>query len=561
MDNNNSKFIIEENKDEFQFGKSKSKIDIKFKRVAFIFFVFFVISLIYSIHLIHLGSRKSDIKISNKYNINNLIKRADIIDINGTFLAKTVSSIDIGINPAEIINPKKLLINLRYIFPNKNYDLVKSNIKKNKFFWFEKKISEENYEKLMKLGDKSIKSEEKIIRLYPQKNLFSHIIGQIDEDNKGISGLEKSFDEELKNNDKPLQLSVDKDIQFLIREELLKYNKIFKTIGSAAILMNVNNGEIISIVSLPDFNPNQRNAITDVNYINRTTKGVYELGSVFKTFTLAAAINERTVEPETEFKNLKKSIRCGKNIISEYDNKIPSNLTAEQILIRSGNIGSVRIGQSVGINDYKKFLNDLNLINPINFDIEEVGIPVSFNWGKCKLATVSYGHGITTTILQLANAYSIIANGGYQIYPTLINNNKNLKRERLLKKDVSNKINSILRKIVTSKEGTASLANVEGYEVGGKTGTAQKSAIGGYSKDKINTFVSIFPISNPKYSLVVMLDEPKINSEYIYHYRDGSGIKYKGTPFNTAGWTSVEVVGQIIEKIGPILATKYKEIN
>ena len=560
MDNNNSKFIIEENKDEFQFGKSKSKIDIKFKRVAFIFFVFFVISLIYSIHLIHLGSRKSDIKISNKYNINNLIKRADIIDINGTFLAKTVSSIDIGINPAEIINQKKLLINLRYIFPNKNYDLVKSNIKKNKFFWFEKKISEENYEKLMKLGDKSIKSEEKIIRLYPQKNLFSHIIGQIDEDNKGISGLEKSFDEELKNNDKPLQLSVDKDIQFLIREELLKYNKIFKTIGSAAILMNVNNGEIISIVSLPDFNPNQRNAITDVNYINRTTKGVYELGSVFKTFTLAAAINERTVEPETEFKNLKKSIRCGKNIISEYDNKIPSNLTAEQILIRSGNIGSVRIGQSVGINDYRKFLNDLNLINPINFDIEEVGIPVSFNWGKCKLATVSYGHGITTTILQLANAYSIIANGGYQIYPTLINNNKNLKRERLLKKDVSNKINSILRKIVTSKEGTASLANVEGYEVGGKTGTAQKSAIGGYSKDKINTFVSIFPISNPKYSLVVMLDEPKINSEYIYHYRDGSGIKYKGTPFNTAGWTSVEVVGQIIEKIGPILATKYYEV-
>tara|TARA_A100000164_G_scaffold376368_1_gene413268 strand:- start:2814 stop:4499 length:1686 start_codon:yes stop_codon:yes gene_type:complete len=561
MDNNNSKFIIEENKDEFQFGKSKSKIDIKFKRVAFIFFVFFVISLIYSIHLIHLGSRNSDIKISTKYNINNPIKRADIIDINGTFLAKTVSSIDIGINPAEIINQKKLLINLRYIFPNKNYDLVKSNIKKNKFFWFEKKISEENYEKLMKLGDKSIKSEEKIIRLYPQKNLFSHIIGQIDEDNNGISGLEKSFDEELKNNDKPLQLSVDKDIQFLIREELLKYNEIFKTLGSAAILMNVNNGEIISIVSLPDFNPNQRNAITDVNYINRTTKGVYELGSVFKTFTLAAAINERTVEPETEFKNLKKSIRCGKNIISEYDNKIPSNLTAEQILIRSGNIGSVRIGQSVGINDYKKFLNDLNLINPINFDIEEVGIPVSFNWGKCKLATVSYGHGITTTILQLANAYSIIANGGYQIYPTLINNDKNLKRERLLKKDVSNKINSILRKIVTSKEGTASLANVEGYEVGGKTGTAQKSAIGGYSKDKINTFVSIFPISNPKYSLVVMLDEPKINSEYIYHYRDGSGIKYKGTPFNTAGWTSVEVVGQIIEKIGPILATKYKEIN
>ena len=231
----------------------------------------------------------------------------------------------------------------------------------------------------------------------------------------GISGLEKSLDEILKKNNSPIELSVDKDIQFLIREELIKFNKIFNTLGSAAILMNVNTGEIISIVSLPDFDPNQRNTITDVNYINRATKGVYELGSVFKTFTLAAALNKRTVEPQTKFKDLKKSIRCGKNIINEYDKNIPSDLTAEQILIRSGNIGSVKIGQSVGIDDYKKFLNDLSLINRINFDIEEVGVPISFNWGKCKLATVSYGHGITTTLLQLANAYSILANGGYQI--------------------------------------------------------------------------------------------------------------------------------------------------
>ena len=563
MDNNHSRFILEESNDEFQFSKSKSNIDIKFNRVAFIFFVFFVISLIYSIHLVHLGSRKSDIKISKQSKLTNLIKRADIIDINGTFLAKTVSSIDIGINPIEIIDKKKLLLNLKYIFPNKNYDLIKSNIEKKKFFWFEKKISEENYEKLMNLGDKSIKPEEKIRRLYPQKNLFSHIIGQIDDDNIGISGLEKSLDEQLKNNDTPIQLSVDKDIQFLIREELLKYNKIFKTLGSAAILMNVNNGEIISIVSLPDFDLNQRNTITDVNYINRATKGVYELGSVFKTFTIASGLNEGLIEPNTKFLDSKKIIYCDNNRpIREYDDKMPSDLTVEQILIRSGNIGSVRIARKIGIEKHKSFLKKIGILDQIEFDIEEVGIPRPLNWNEgCKLETISYGHGITTTILQLVNAYSIIANGGYQIHPTLIKTNKNLKRERLLKKDVSNKITPILRKIVTTKEGTASLANVEGYEVGGKTGTAQKSAVGGYSRDKINTFASIFPISKPKYSLVVMLDEPKINSEYIYHYRDGSGIKYKGTPFNTAGWTSVEVAGQIIEKIGPILATKYKEIN
>ena len=559
--NNKEKFILyNDDNNEFEYIKNKSDINIKFNRIAFIFFVFFIISIIYSIHLTHLGLRKSNDTNLTQTKVFNKLKRADIIDRNGNFLARTVSSIDIGINPAEIIDFKKLLLNLGCIFPNKDYESIKLKLRKNKFFWFEKKISDENYEKIMMLGDKSIQSEEKLTRVYPQKNLFSHIIGQIDDDNNGISGLEKSLDEKLKKNKDKIQLTVDKNIQFLIRNELIKYNEIFRAKGSAAVLMDVNTGDIISLVSLPDFDPNERTSISDVNYINRATKGVYELGSVFKTFTLAAGFHEGVIEPNTEFKNLEKSINCGKNTISEYDEKIPSDLTAEQILIRSGNIGSVRIAQEIGLDRFKNFLNKLSLINPIKFDIDEVGMPVSFKWGKCKLATVSYGHGITTTIIQLANAYSIIVNGGFKINPTLIKKKSKVKNKKILNNDVSKKINPILRKIVTTKEGTASLANVEGYEVGGKTGTAQKSYVGGYSNNKVNTFASFFPSSNPKYVLVVMLDEPKTNSEYIYHYRDGSGIKYKGTPFNTAGWTSVEVVGQIIEKIGPILATKYNEV-
>ena len=559
MSNNPNRFTINNND---QFGYNKKNLDkgINFNRVAFIFFVFFIISIIYSIHLIHLGSKKSDLPNNNYIKTTNKLHRADILDRNGYFLAKSVSSIDIGINPTEVIDQKKLLLNLRYIFPKKNFELIKLKLNKKNFFWLEKKISEENYEKIMMLGDKSIRPEEKITRVYPQKNLFSHIIGQIDDENIGISGLEKSLDQDLKNNKEPIQLTVDKDIQFLIRKELIKYNKIFKTKGSAAILMDVNTGEIISIVSLPDYNLNVRKNILDPNYINRATKGVYELGSVFKTFTLAAGFQEGVIEPETEFIDLKKSIKCGGNIISEYDMKIPSKLSAEQILIRSGNIGSVRIAQSIGLEKFKKFMNELGLINAIEFDIEEVGVPVSFKWGKCKLATVSYGHGITTTILQLTNAYSIIANGGYKIKPTLIKKKTNQKYKKILKNDVSKKMTSILRKVVATKEGTAALANVDGYHVGGKTGTAQKSKAGGYSKNKINTFASVFPSINPKFSLVVMLDEPRTNSDYIYNYRDGSGIKYKGTPFNTAGWTTVEVVGQIIEKIGPILATKYNEV-
>ena len=562
MNNRGSKIILEDDQSEFLYKENKLKLNISFNRVSFIFFIFFMIFVIYSIHLIHLGSRNSKIKFNDNLisNSNNLY-RADIVDRNGKYLSKTVSSIDIGISTQKVIDKKKLLVNLKYIFPNKNYQKIEFQLENKNFFYFEKKISDENYEKIMKLGDKSIQPEEKLTRIYPEKNLFSHIIGQIDDNNNGISGLEKSLNKNLKNVQEPIKLSVDKDIQFLIRDELIKFNKIFSTIGSAAILMNVNNGEILSMVSLPDFDPNKRKKIVDLNYINRVTKGVYEFGSVFKTFTIAAALNERIIKPETEFFDLPKSLTCAGFPIREYDNKIPSDLTAEQILVRSGNIGSVRIAQQLGEEKFSLFLSKLGVLEKINFEIEEVGSPIKFNWGKCPLATASFGHGITTTLLQLAKAYSIIVNGGYDINPTLIQNNKNEKKEKILNKDVSEKILPILRKIVTTKEGTASLANVDGYEIGGKTGTAEKSSGGGYSKKKINTFVSVFPTSKPKFVLAVMLDEPKTNENYIYHYRDGSNIKYKGTPFNTAGWTTVEVTGQIVEKIGPILATKYSEVN
>ena len=460
-----------------------------------------------------------------------------------------------------MIDKKKLLINLQLIFPNKNYKNISNKLKKNRYFYLEKKISADNYEKIMSLGDKSIKSEEKLTRIYPQKNLFSHIIGQIDDDNTGISGIEKSFNEKLKQIEGPLQLTVDTDIQFLIREELIKFQSIFRSKGSTAILMNVNDGEILSMVSYPDFDLNKREAVSDVNFINRATKGVYELGSVFKTFTIAAGLEEGLIEKDTKFLDLEKSLKCGENIISEYDKKIPSDLTVEQILIRSGNIGSVRIGQKLEIDKLKFFLNKIGVLNKIDFDIEEVGEPISFRWGKCKLATVSFGHGITTTPLQLAKGYAIIGNGGFEIKPTLIKktSKENQKQKRIIKKGVSKKINEILRKIVSTEEGTAGFANIKGYEVGGKTGTAEKSIFGGYTrKAKVNTFVSIFPTSKPKYVMVVLLDEPKTSEDYVYQYKNKSG-SYKGTPFNTAGWTSVEVAGNILQRIGPILATKYLE--
>ena len=559
MSDKKNNVILEEYENEFSYKKSKTNLNIEFNRIAFIFFVFLIISIIYSIQLLHLGSLKIQNEIKPLITKKNY--RADIIDRNGNYLVKTVSSIDIGINPIEVIDKKKLLINLQLIFPNKDYVNISNKINKSKYFYLEKKITTDNYEKIMLLGDKSIKSEEKLTRIYPQKNLFSHIIGQIDDDNNGISGLEKSFDKKLRKIEEPLQLTVDTDIQFLIREELIRFHSVFRSKGSTVILMNVKNGAIISMVSYPDFDLNKRETVSDVNFINRATKGVYELGSVFKTFTVAAGLEEGLIKTDTEFLNLEKRLKCGKNIISEYDKKIPSDLTVEQILIRSGNIGSVRIGQKLEIDKLKFFLKKIGVLNKIDFDIEEVGEPIPFKWGKCKLATVSFGHGITTTPLQLGKGYAVIANGGFEIKPTLIKENLeyNQNQKRIIKEGVSKKINKILRKVVTTKEGTAGLANIKGYEVGGKTGTAEKVIVGGYTrKSKVNTFVSIFPTSKPKYVMVVLLDEPKTSKDYVYEYKNKSG-SYKGTPFNTAGWTSVEVAGKIIQKIGPILATKYIE--
>ena len=540
---------IEEN---FKFKENKSNLKISFERISFIFFVFFIITAIFASKTVYLGLKKTNqiliIKNKEKY-------RASIMDRDGNIIAKTVRVTNLGINPNQLIDKEKLLISLKLIFPNKNFE---KEINGKKFFYVKKKISPEKLEKIKLLGEKSFKEEENIARVYPNGNLFSHVLGQIDTDNNGVSGIEKSFDYELTTSSKPLKLTLDTEIQYLTRQELLKFQDIFNSYGSTVILMNIHNGEIISMVSLPDFNLNKREDISDKKFINRSTKGVYELGSVFKTFTLAAGLQKDVIKEDTLFENLPKKIKCAGNSISEYDMDIPSTLTAEEILIRSGNIGSIKIAQKVGLENFKSFLEDLDLLNKIQFDIEEVGNPIPFEWGKCKLATSAYGHGITTTPLQLAKAYSIIANGGYKIKPTLIKKDKNLKKgEQVISKENSNKINNILRKIVTTENGTANLANIDGYQIAGKTGTAQKSIKGNYSKKKINTFASIFPISSPKYVLVVLLDEPKLSESYIYKYNDGKERKVVGTPFNTAGWTSVEVAKNIIEKIGPILAIKY----
>ncbi len=530
---------------------SQKKFNINLNRVAFIFLVILFFIILYSTRVLYLSSKTLQ---NNSYKTN-VISRADITDRNGNYISKSVFTSNLGIDPKLVKDKKKLLLKLKYTFPDKDFTEIKKKIYGQKFFYIEKKLLPEKYQQIKLLGEKSIRLEQKITRIYPDKNLFSHVVGQIDDDNYGISGLEKSYNKKLTDGRTKLTLTLDKELQFIIRNELLNSQKIFKNVGGAGILMNIKNGEILSLVSVPDFDLNSREDISNIKYINRATKGVYELGSVFKSFTIAAGLDYGLISPNDMFLNLEKKLRCGGRVISEYDENLPKDLSVEDIMIYSSNIGSVKIGQIIGREKLKKFLEKIGVLSQLTFDIQETGKPLSFKWRNCKLKTVSYGHGITTTPIQLAKGYAILANGGYDIRPTLIKKEfYNFQKNRILNKDVSSQINKIFRKVVT--HGTATLSDVEGYEVGGKTGTAQIVENGVYTNKKINTFASVFPASDPRFVLVILLEDTKLSKNYIYKYRNKPG-SFKGTPFNTAGWTSVEITGKIIDKIGPILATKY----
>ncbi len=392
--------------------------------------------------------------------------------------------------------------------------------------------------------------------MYTHGNLFSHIIGQVDYDNYGVSGIEKYFDKELKNQKKlsqPLKLTLDSNIQHIINKELNLAIQTFDATGGGALLMDVNNGDILSLVSLPNFDINQRSVVKDEKYINKITKGVYELGSIFKTFTVALALDHELVDTETILHNIPQKIKCSIHEITDMKEH-PKNLSVEEILIRSSNVGSVMLAKKIGKKGYKDFIDKTKLSKNPEIELEEVGVPHQIKWNKCKLETVSFGHGITTTPLQATALYAAMSNGGKLVIPSLIKDRKIKKTKSIISSNTSKKLTKILRKVVISKNGTASLADKDGYYVGGKTGTAESY---GDKQNRINTFISIFPTYEPNYALFVMLENPKINKDLIYNYR---GVKTKA-PFNTSGWNSVYVAGKIIEKIGPILAINNEEFT
>ena len=553
---NQKSFYFEDYFETNKKNKFSQKSNLFQDRIYLLFFLFFSLILIFSIRIIHVSLDKFEI-----YNTQNdprkfSLLRRDIVDRNGELISRNVKSFHAAINPSFVINKENFLLKLRLNFPEIQIKEIEKKLVQGNYFYLKKRINQIEKERLWNLGEKAIIFEPFQSRIYTHGNLFSHIIGQVDYDNYGISGVEKYFDKELKDKNfssKPLQLTLDTTIQHIIAKELENSLDVFKATGGGALLMDVENGEILSLVSLPNFDINTRANLTDEKYMNKITKGVYELGSIFKTFTIALALEDEVVEPHTIIKKIPRSIKCSKHEISDIK-EFPENLSVEDILIRSSNIGTLMIARRVGEEKFKKFISDTKLLKTPEIQLEELGNPLKFDWNKCKLETISYGHGITTTPLQAVSVYAALVNGGKIIKPSLIKRNKKENHVDLISKKTSEKINKILRKVVTDKEGTASLADINGYYVGGKTGTSQNYK---FMNKNLNTFVSIFPSQKPRYTLLVMLENPQIAKDLIYNYR---GLKIKGTR-NEAGWNSVYVAGKIIEKIGPILAIKTKDFN
>ena len=554
---NQTSFYFEDYLETNKKNKSQKKIDNFEDRIYLLFFFFLSLILIFCIKITHLSLSKSPVFNHDISTSKFTLTRRDIVDRNGILISRNISSNHAAVIPRLIKNKKNFIIKLRLNFPELPISLIEKKLNDGKYFYLKKRIDQSEKERFWALGEKAIKFESFQARMYTHGNLFNHdVVGQVDYDNYGISGIEKFFDKELRDKKlakEPLTLTLDTNIQYVISKELNSAISTFHATGGGALLMDVTNGDILSLVSLPNFNINKRFSIKDKKYTNKITKGVYELGSIFKTFTVALALDNNLVTANTIIDDIPRSLTCSVHKISDMKEH-PKNLTVEEILVRSSNVGSVILAKKIGEKKFKKFIENAKLLQSPELEVEEVGVPHKIKWNRCKLETVSFGHGITTTPLQAASVYSAIVNGGKLIKPSLVRDRKTIETKNLVSMKTSKTINDILRKVVNSKNGTAFFADKMGYFVGGKTGTAEGY---GNKKDRINTFISVFPTNKPKYTLLVMLENPQINKDLIYDYR---GVMTKA-PYNTSGWNSVYAAGKIIEKIGPILAINNEEFT
>ncbi|WP_136441158.1 peptidoglycan D,D-transpeptidase FtsI family protein [Pacificoceanicola onchidii] len=490
--------------------------------------------------------------------------RADITDRHGRVLATNMSTHSLYAHPHQMIEPERAAQELVRIFPDLDQERLVKDFTggKRKFLWVKKKISPEQMQQVHDIGEPGLLFGPREMRLYPNGALMAHVLGGTSFGREGVhaaevvgtAGIEKFLDDELRDPARegaPVQLSLDLTVQSVTEEVLDVGMKLMNAKGAASVLMDVRTGEVIAIASLPDFDPNKRprplteGDASDSPLFNRAVQGVYELGSTFKIFAAAQALDLGLFNASTII-DTRPPFKVGGHKIGEFENHNYGEISVEEIIVKSSNRGTGKMALAIGPARQKEFLKGLGFFDPTPLEIVEAkgGQPLlPKRWTDLSAVTISYGHGLSASPLHLAAGYAAIANGGVYVKPTLLKTSGAQNGARIMSERSAAAARTMLRKVVT--EGTASFGEVPGYFVGGKTGTADKPKErgGGYYKDKtITTFASLFPAHDPRYVLIVTLDEPSENS----------GKK----PRRTAGWTAVPVAAEMIGRVAPLLGLR-----
>ena len=486
--------------------------------------------------------------------------RPDIVDRNGKTLATDIHTASLFAEPNRIIDPDEALELLISVLPELDQETTHRKLSsKAGFVWLKRELTPSQQSKIFSLGIPGIGFRAETRRFYPNGQTASHILGHVNIDNVGIAGIEKYIDDsglaDLRNAGfgtskvmEPVKLSVDLRVQHFVRDELAKAIERYRAIAAGAVVLKVNTGEIIAMVSLPDYDPNRPADALKKDNLNRISAGLYEMGSTFKSFTTAMALDSGKVVMKDKF-DATKPLRIAGYTINDFHAK-RRWLSVPDIFIYSSNIGTALLADRVGIDEHRSFLHRIGLLDRMkSFELPEIAKPQEPDkWRKINSVTISYGHGVTTTPLQTSAAAAALLNGGILIPPTLLPRGEEEAKEKG-EQVISARTSDLMRYLfrLNVEKGSGRRSEVEGYRVGGKTGTAEKVVNGKYVNDKrFNVFLAGFPIDNPEYVVMVFIDEPKPE---------------KGQKAATAGMNAAPVVGRIIRRSAPLLGIKPKFLD
>ena len=466
------------------------------------------------------------------------VDRGAIIDRNGVLLATSLPTISAYADPRKVPNPVEAAKRIAKVLPDVKEEVLRARLTGDRTFVFIKRnLTPRQQLELNRLGIPGVAFQREDKRVYPQGALASHVLGFSDIDNQGISGVEKHFNENLRGGE-TIQLSIDLRVQSILRQELQEAQARFQAIGSAGMVMDARTGEILGMVSLPDFDPTEPGAAPDISRFNRNTLGVYEMGSTFKLLNTAMALENGTATLNSSY-DASKPIQFGRFTIHDYKGK-NRWLSVPEIVMYSSNLGSARMALEAGMATQRAFLDRMRMLAPPKLELPEVGKPlVPQPWRQINTITIAFGHGIAVTPVQTVGAIGALVNGGVYLPPTLLLRDQieAAVGDRVISAKTSDSMRRLMRLVV--EQGSGKAAATPGYVVGGKTGTAEKPGKGGYREKALFTsFLSAFPMNDPRYVVLVMMDEPKPTKETF--------------GYATAGYTAAPSVGRIIGRIGPL---------